>query len=400
MRNLTTIQTRPRRGFTLVELLVATALTLLIMSILASTFQTAIDSLGYLRAAGELQDRLRTASESIRADLTAPHFDDEAVLDGKLSNVRFDLGAGTPQAGFFRIEQDNPSVEENTNVVDRPSVYSTVATTHRLMFTTKLPGTSRQNVFVVPRVASPNPAAFPGMDTLNDNLLHDPVNFYASRWGVVSWFLVPSGELTQGSVPAQQQPLFNLYRRTLVLAEVPGTYISTADGNSQNCAYQLLATPANTAKFLTASEVTNLGAVAPKSPIGDGSDLVLSNVISFEVKADYTPVLVPANARVTLFPRPPIDPGASPLAPFGLTSASVDSPSVPLTSGYNQDFPFDSLPRNPGNAANNFRAFDTGLVGGTNVVNQSIRVRALQIKIRVYDPKTRSTRQVTLVQDM
>ena len=74
-----TIPNRSRHGFTLVELLVSTALTLLIMSILASSFQTAMDSLSHLRSAGDLQDRLRSGGERLKQDLIAQHFEDEAI---------------------------------------------------------------------------------------------------------------------------------------------------------------------------------------------------------------------------------------------------------------------------------------------------------------------------------
>ncbi|MGL6097934.1 MAG: PulJ/GspJ family protein, partial [Fimbriiglobus sp.] len=66
-----------RRGFTLVELLVAAALSVVIMYILATAFKTGTDTLSSLKSLGTLSDQLRTAQTVLGADLAAPHLEDE-----------------------------------------------------------------------------------------------------------------------------------------------------------------------------------------------------------------------------------------------------------------------------------------------------------------------------------
>lgn len=408
------IRTR-RHGFTLVELLVAAALTMLIMSILALSFQTAMDSLSHLRAAGEMQDRLRTAGEKIRIDLQAPHFEDEAVKHGMVSHVRFDRNPNaTPAAGFFRIDQIGPATEEN-GIATSSRDYSTRAANHFLEFSVKLPGTNRQSIFTAPRVPNSN-AAVQGLDDTHDNLIRD-ASTYGSRWAVVQWFLAPSGEATNGPVAASHQPLYTLHRRVRLLAEVKDSYINPGNPNSihyvHNPATGLVLTARDVAKLTDRPAVLN-SFTAPTyanfyTPLGDGSDIVLSNVLSFEVKADYSPVLVTAGALKTLYPRTAADP-ATLFATYGVTPAGTDTVTTPaaqavsMSSGFNFDFPFDHLPKNPFAPAAtptvpNLRHFDTGEVGGTNI-GQQYQVKSLQIKLRIYDPKTMNTRQVTLVQDL
>ena len=103
----------PRRGLTLIELLVAAALSLVIMAILAGAFATGTDTLRQLKSAGDMQRALRTAAERIKADLAAHHLDDAAVAGGTLANVRFDLNRTSyPTSGVVRIVQRGSAYQE------------------------------------------------------------------------------------------------------------------------------------------------------------------------------------------------------------------------------------------------------------------------------------------------
>src|SRR5262249_13030922 len=64
----------PRRGFTLVEMLVAMALTMFIMVILSEAFATGLDSFRQLKAIGDMEESLRAAATVLRADLAADHY--------------------------------------------------------------------------------------------------------------------------------------------------------------------------------------------------------------------------------------------------------------------------------------------------------------------------------------
>jgi hypothetical protein len=436
------IQHQVRRGFTLVELLVAAALTMLIMAILASSFQTAMDSMSHLRAASEMQERLRASDTRLRSDLMSPHLDDEAIPSGRVSNVRFDRNASIlPRAGFFRIDQTDGAAQENLTSALAPRDFSTVARgteNHRLMFTARLSGKSRQSLFTAPRV--PGPPGSQGLDGRNDNLVQDALTTYGSRWAIVSWFLAPSGETTKGPNP---QPLFNLHRRIKLLAEVRDCTIDPTNPNASHYFHdhrQIVngapnpryghvftpsdlevcqATPVSSQNPPLCTATSNRPADLPLTtnparpypvtyydmylPVGDGSDIVLSNVTSFEIKADYSQQYVTLPGPITtLYPRPAVDTTQPPVALLLGVSAIA-------SNGFNQDFPFDDLPKNPllaATATPNLRSFDTGLPGGTNLLTlptsapQQYRVKGVQIKIRIYDPKTMGARQVTIIQEM
>src|SRR5687768_2911796 len=90
-----------RGGFTLVELLVAMALIIFIMSILSAAFSAAGKSFRDLKAAAGLAARLRAVTNLLRADLEAAHFGES---DLKLSDQDF-WKNGPPQEGFIRIYQ-------------------------------------------------------------------------------------------------------------------------------------------------------------------------------------------------------------------------------------------------------------------------------------------------------
>src|SRR5438445_4215103 len=97
---------RRRQGFTIPELLVSMALILFIMVILSQTFVAGADMFRKLKAMGDMQERLRTVSTRLRAELEELHFDDSLDLGGgnfkarsKLSDI--DLRAEPPpQNGF------------------------------------------------------------------------------------------------------------------------------------------------------------------------------------------------------------------------------------------------------------------------------------------------------------
>ena len=66
---------RSRSGFTLIELMVAMALSLFLMTILAEAFAVSMDTFRGLRAIGDMQDTLRNATRQMREDLSLPHFE-------------------------------------------------------------------------------------------------------------------------------------------------------------------------------------------------------------------------------------------------------------------------------------------------------------------------------------
>jgi prepilin-type N-terminal cleavage/methylation domain-containing protein len=75
-----------RRGFTLVELLVAMALIVFLMSVLSEAFVAGLEAFRQLKAGGDMAEKLRTAAFRLRADVRATNLDaNEFIADGLLT---------------------------------------------------------------------------------------------------------------------------------------------------------------------------------------------------------------------------------------------------------------------------------------------------------------------------
>src|SRR5262249_54377122 len=98
---------RRRAGFTITELLVAMALIVFIMSILATAFSEGMKTFRGLKGIGDMNQRLRTVSSLLRAELEADHFEGRR----RLSDTQFWV-MGPPREGFFRIWQGSAPVPE------------------------------------------------------------------------------------------------------------------------------------------------------------------------------------------------------------------------------------------------------------------------------------------------
>ncbi len=150
---------RPSRsGFTIVEMMVATALILFIMAIISEVFASASKTYTTLKVAGDLQERLRLGATIFRRDLTSEHFDGPFIpgrSGPRVGDQRLDqAGWVPPTKGYFEIRQfgevsgSNPLIpvlyEPGTavitpNVADPEGIWSSRATNHIVRFTVKLP---------------------------------------------------------------------------------------------------------------------------------------------------------------------------------------------------------------------------------------------------------------------
>src|SRR5262245_3587679 len=100
-----------RSGFTITELLVAMALIIFIMAVLSEAFSAGMNAFRRLKAIGDMNERLRTATAVLRRYLAADHFD----YKKRLSDADFWRNGPTagnpgspyspPREGFFRIYQ-------------------------------------------------------------------------------------------------------------------------------------------------------------------------------------------------------------------------------------------------------------------------------------------------------
>src|SRR4051794_28313604 len=106
MSHTTQLRRPGRPAFTLVEMLVSTALIMFMMYIIAAAFEKGIESFRTLKTAGDMQDRLRAASTILRVDLTRQHFGNHLLVsDQRLDQQDWRINTPSDEGGYFRIYQ-------------------------------------------------------------------------------------------------------------------------------------------------------------------------------------------------------------------------------------------------------------------------------------------------------
>jgi hypothetical protein len=208
-------RTNDRRGFTLTEMLVATALTMFIMAIISAAYRAGLDTFSKLNTANQLQQKLTNASKIIERDLGADHFDGPygpvANRGGpKLSDQRLDLlGWRPPAVGYFYLYQgEDARFEPETSVVqDGENLGSSRNTTCGLSFTLRHESREYTDQFsgrtVMYTGATSNPKPPPPF-------VYNNTCF--SNWAQAHYFLTGTGTYTE-FVNGQQLELFALRRQ-------------------------------------------------------------------------------------------------------------------------------------------------------------------------------------------
>jgi type II secretory pathway pseudopilin PulG len=493
---------RRRQGFTIPELLVAMALIMFIMAILAEAFKAGLDSFRQLKAVGDLQEKLRSATSALRTDLESYHFGDArrpgdpSIFHTLTSPPPYNTPPYREQSGFFAIygfpspttyppagTDGTLTSVEMPNPLTYPATWAPLGNPYpSLHFTVLNAGhmdPERQSYFTA-RVP-PASAAAP----LNYLALRPPQDYwdvtqdsYHNQVSEVAYFVRPNGRF------AGTQQLFALYRRQLVLVSDSATsgpsessnlnsptntsppripYHSALDPVPYASATQGLFAgmsshrdlrpppPAGNNNFLYFNGPQELGfngtgplsngavypALNPNVTIGMLNRGLWINPARFDFPVsppggpyypntpdypilgvtppfanydryeDLRPLLIPGpqdmlpgddillndvvvfNVRVLLNWSPSAPPGYS---NFDFT----DLPPVPLTPPtgtalpiYDTTAPYGTVGATPG--------VPTYTVGGTSYTYQ---LRAVQITLRVWDVKTETTRQVTVVENM
>jgi prepilin-type N-terminal cleavage/methylation domain-containing protein len=344
---------RARRGFTLVELMVAAAVSVLIMAILSSAFQIALDAMRQVRSAADMADQLRAVGGVVQKDLGrnggtffAPDENNSSNYGVKLSDWLLPNTKTT--GGYFFVSSSMSTLEGS----DAAGYTSSVATSHSIAFTSVLPGLMEKDNYTAVLPATNATITSPAAE--------------------VAYFLAPSGQtLPNGNT------LFNLIRRQWLVAKSnsDATRLSQAVAADPVNGPQLISTSGvgvNTLQSLSISS-NRAWAATGLNPIGSGQDILLSNVISFEVRVN--------GGQSRLFGAPGALPGPDNIA-------------------NNSDFPFDTLIAFPPVAG---PPSYPGFIFDSTVPNANypkIQVRGVQIRIRIYDPKTQNARQITIVQDL
>jgi type II secretory pathway pseudopilin PulG len=368
---------RRRQAFTIIELLVSFALVLFIMVVLTEAFSSGMETFRQLKAVGDLQEKLRTASTILRRDLTNEHFE----AHRRLSDPNF-WNDGYPALGYFCISafdntQGLPTTSTDgidsslsvTGYVTAPVICPNANNgnqTQVLSFTVKLRANQRENFF---SAAVPN--NFPLLNdynTLSGTAVPYDGRFqeqggtsYNSQWAEIAYFLVPNG-----SSAGTGTRLYSLYRSQLVVAADTSAITNVVPGPRTNYAQMSYGAQSTdqSVVFNTPSDLTGAanrifrvrGAPNQNSALDQwGAALLLGDVISFDVR----PLFYDTTRQ-----------------------------NQPLASYFQDATAFGS---NTG--------FDTAAATGANIQNKPF-VKALQISIRIWDLKTQQTRQVTIVQDM
>jgi hypothetical protein len=258
-------------------------------------------------------------------------------------------------------------------------------------------------------------------------------SMFTTIWGEVTYFVRPNGTDTGGI------PLYNLYRRQNLLVTDNGTLLPplpVVNPTANNGEYLQIgswaaSTPQayviNSQKTVTAPirrfGVQNTPEARYQNPIlryedqapafGNpnhplaGADLMLTDVSNFAVKVLWepsgatgamTPPMPDANPDYPFDNLPPItgtNPSLANQRIFDTWSQLIDAPGgTPAADDYGSTRP--SSGSEPG--------WNSGYATGSAFLPQSIplkiRVRGIQIEMRIWDVKSKQTRQVTIIQDM
>jgi hypothetical protein len=450
-----------RPAFTLTEMMVATALCLFLMLVISQAFGSATQTFQTMRTAGQLQERLRGGITVIRRDLANDHFGPPYGTFGgpKVANQQMHLlGWTPPEVGYFEIDTagaphlfglyKGSSIAEPfvLPVTDGEGFYSTrsaPARQHSLRFTVRVPAGAPGELFSAEFEPSARLLADP---RINEFPNPAPPVIY-SRWAEVTYFLETTIDWVSPNVP-----LHTLYRRVRLLAPTSGSGIDIPYDNAAIYPAFPGKTPSNLMverypgvaieefaggfRFLGPGDVLDRYRRTPPEPETrlnratgllerTGGDILMTDVISFEVKAFWlhNPVL----NRTSL----PGDYAGSSPDPALLQAGSLGRTHPWLFT----DAPFYDLPRPSINPIEAHGWFDTcGPVhshfppptGAKVTYTRSdhidwadlssvwsadplhewlqpplrINVRALQIKIRIWDPRAEKARQVTIIQEV
>lgn len=354
-----------RTGFTIIELLVAMSLTLFIMVIISTAFVTGLDTFRGLKGIGDMQQRLRTATMRLRRDLQADHFEGKR----RLSDPAF-TSQGKVRRGFFRIVQ--PSAPQDV-WQDEDGLSTARTTDHVLHFSIKARGDRPQDFLsaTVPfgapyGAAAPKPfdagsAAKPNPFYKETNFFNQPFDAvqqqfgtYTSQWAEVAYFTEKSGSTANPDDPNNTQgtPLFALYRLQRVVVPRNDQLKRVVRINRRNqyaemsCGFERdpkTNAPTGFLKFYSPEDLAN----------GERS-------------FSYPPL--PADRRL----------GAS------LLATHVVSFRVQITR--------------TGNLTGGEIFHDVG--GVLDTATSTSRILAIRITLRIWDPATQQTRQITVVQDL
>ena len=451
-----------RNAFTLVELMVAMALIILMLSIMSQAFVIATGVMQGLKEVADMQEKIRPAITLLQRDLGANHFEGSK----KLSDPEF-WDNGPPREGYFMLWQDKPYdvAEGTTNNVTFSQ--SAAAANHMLAFTVKLPGKSPNDFFESSLGGAFGNLFFNGVGTplgmtdSNIRRFESNANLIHSDWAEVAYFLGPHNDprgtlndavitpdgYTDGKTgPAL--PYFNLYRQQrLVLPSynvagvtLPGiiqnsqisyengtpSYNKPLDltvpwkrsmGNRTNISNTPLVGGVLTANHYLGKPNSILTSAGMKllplftEYIGNttiNTDIIATNVISFDVKLltddqyDYETLNTILN-RVPYSLNPAV--GYSPSLVFDTWTTDQGSSTLPVPKydiGEWNSIPNKWQPSIPASSATIpvWGWYQASANPADKKPYKGLNIKAVQISIRVWDQKSNTAKMFVIVQKL
>jgi prepilin-type N-terminal cleavage/methylation domain-containing protein len=348
-------RTRFRAGFTLVELMVAMALTIFVMTILTQAFVLSIDTFSGLKGIGDMQESMRAGANVLRYDLSQSHFEGRRrPSDAVNGTAAFSIAGYQPREGFMAFNAAGAGmIPEGQDLDGLPSKR---ATNQVLQFTSRLKGNQQQSFYSTQVL---DPAFFNLQTFYNMNPTVAPVNaaadatlrvpgtlFYRSQWAEIVYFLLPTGTTEEAlNTTGSGTPLYGLYR---------AQFVAVTDNTAANAAYKGMG---------NAATLNNL--------LGMASNISAADFVFYgpqNLAQTATRTFNPANAT---------------------RSAALVVPNVVSF----QVQAVWSVPSAPGIAPDDTTPYDSASAPGTPLAG-------IYIILRVWDHKTRQTRQLSIMQDL
>lgn len=397
-----------RRGMTLVEMLVATTMTLIIMGIVAQLFGVLGNTVNNSRATMDVSSRLRSVANKLRQDLAG-------ITVLSLPPVAADADTGYLEIIEGPDNDNSRDIALNVKQVigDGDDV---------LMFTTHAP----QQPFV-------------GVYAATGSI--------ESPFAEIAWFCQPSAVTTNGLT------LYTLYRRQLLVmnyvgvapflgtnsitATLPAEYANydlslRQDGtlvrpNSlgdltkrENRFMHFLSGVVSATNFPYNATVANLAANGRLTGVRMGEDIVLSNVLAFDVRVFDPAAVIRSASSIAVTPGDPgygtaptpnpaptgayVDLGSGITATALMGSADSRSKLGRIYDTWSTHYELNGIDEDSDGIAdegtdgvdNNNDGVIDDLAERETSPPYAMPLRGIEIRIRVYEPTSRQVRQVTV----
>lgn len=427
-----------RKGFSLVELLVAMAIIIFMLTIMSQAFVIATTCMQGLKGVGELLDKGRPVLAVLQKDLSAYHFDGMR----RLSDEDF-WSNGPPSQGYFHMYQGGLSTVEGVTNDGVGYEISGTTSDHRLAFTSRLSGKNPEDFYIAPlenySMVPPNPPMVP-TDYANlvslfntgttlsksDNSSRFDFNLGVvhSQWAEIAYFTKPNNRNANGV------PLMDLYRQQKLV--LPSTFEANnlqidsakylAYYENFSCKSATVANnmpPPPTKQIVYFNSPSDLSVAANRVPIDvanfpvntlyPNSDVLLNDIISFDVRILPDSSLLDFSLLSNLITLRPFAPNSSGYNNISNTKVPCvfDTWCTDRSGAVKYDIgDFSSGVWQPNSADpakvpvwNYFYYVDPmNPMNSAYIPIKGLRINAIQVSIRVWDEKSQKAREFKLIQ--